>query len=190
MHIRRRRHGVRSAAMRRFAAEHARSPCPFPDVHRQGAQLALERTWKNHPRGRIPADLLRPHRRHADLRRVWSLSSTRALPTTRCCVPSTPSRTSAQLPTACGCFSSSTGAAPPPTPTSADTLGCGMRHAPYRVDALARDQWLLHMRAAVDSLAARRRPRCRAVELPVDGRPLAGQHSDEQNAPGVVSPEL
>jgi hemoglobin len=27
-----------------------------------------------------------------------------------------------------------------------------MRHAPYRVDALARDQWLLHMRAAVDSL--------------------------------------
>jgi hemoglobin len=27
-----------------------------------------------------------------------------------------------------------------------------MRHAPYRVDSLARDQWLLHMRAAVDSL--------------------------------------
>lgn len=27
-----------------------------------------------------------------------------------------------------------------------------MRHAPYRVDALARDQWLLHMRTAVDSL--------------------------------------
>jgi hemoglobin len=27
-----------------------------------------------------------------------------------------------------------------------------MRHAPYRVDTLARDQWLLHMRAAVDSL--------------------------------------
>jgi hemoglobin len=27
-----------------------------------------------------------------------------------------------------------------------------MRHAPYRVDSLARDQWLQHMRAAVDSL--------------------------------------
>jgi hemoglobin len=27
-----------------------------------------------------------------------------------------------------------------------------MRHHPYRVDALARDQWLLHMHAAVDSL--------------------------------------
>ena len=27
-----------------------------------------------------------------------------------------------------------------------------MRHAPYQVDALARDQWLLHMRTAVDSL--------------------------------------
>ena len=27
-----------------------------------------------------------------------------------------------------------------------------MRHAPYRVDAIARDQWLLHMRTAVDSL--------------------------------------
>jgi hemoglobin len=27
-----------------------------------------------------------------------------------------------------------------------------MRHAPSRVDALARDQWLLHMRTAVDSL--------------------------------------
>ena len=27
-----------------------------------------------------------------------------------------------------------------------------MRHAPYRVDALARDRWLLHMRDAVDSL--------------------------------------
>jgi hemoglobin len=27
-----------------------------------------------------------------------------------------------------------------------------MRHAPYRVDTLARDQWLLHMRSAVDSL--------------------------------------
>jgi hemoglobin len=27
-----------------------------------------------------------------------------------------------------------------------------MRHAPYRVDALARDRWLLHMRDAVDTL--------------------------------------
>jgi hemoglobin len=27
-----------------------------------------------------------------------------------------------------------------------------MRHAPYRVDADARDRWLLHMRTAVDSL--------------------------------------
>jgi hemoglobin len=27
-----------------------------------------------------------------------------------------------------------------------------MRHAPYRVDADARDRWLLHMRAAVDAL--------------------------------------
>ena len=27
-----------------------------------------------------------------------------------------------------------------------------MRHAPFRVDALARDQWLLHMRSAVDAL--------------------------------------
>ena len=27
-----------------------------------------------------------------------------------------------------------------------------MRHAPFRVDTLARDQWLLHMRAAVDAL--------------------------------------
>jgi hemoglobin len=27
-----------------------------------------------------------------------------------------------------------------------------MRHAPYRVDALARDRWLLHMRNAVDTL--------------------------------------
>jgi hemoglobin len=27
-----------------------------------------------------------------------------------------------------------------------------MRHAPYRVDTLARDQWLLHMRTAVDTL--------------------------------------
>lgn len=27
-----------------------------------------------------------------------------------------------------------------------------MRHAPYRVDSAARDRWLLHMRAAVDSL--------------------------------------
>jgi len=27
-----------------------------------------------------------------------------------------------------------------------------MRHAPYRVDALARDQWLMHMRNAVDAL--------------------------------------
>ncbi|MBB2948103.1 hemoglobin [Actinoplanes lutulentus] len=27
-----------------------------------------------------------------------------------------------------------------------------MRHAPYQVDAAARDAWLLHMRAAVDSL--------------------------------------
>ena len=28
-----------------------------------------------------------------------------------------------------------------------------MRHAPYRVDPLARDQWLLHMRTAVDAIA-------------------------------------
>ena len=27
-----------------------------------------------------------------------------------------------------------------------------MRHAPFRVDGLARDHWLLHMRAAVDTL--------------------------------------
>jgi hemoglobin len=27
-----------------------------------------------------------------------------------------------------------------------------MRHAPYRVDDVARDQWLLHMRHAVDAL--------------------------------------
>lgn len=27
-----------------------------------------------------------------------------------------------------------------------------MRHAPYRVDTVARDRWLLHMRTAVDSL--------------------------------------
>ena len=27
-----------------------------------------------------------------------------------------------------------------------------MRHAPFRVDPLARDQWLMHMRTAVDSL--------------------------------------
>ncbi|MBO4208353.1 globin [Micromonospora echinofusca] len=27
-----------------------------------------------------------------------------------------------------------------------------MRHAPFRVDAVARDAWLLHMRRAVDSL--------------------------------------
>ncbi len=27
-----------------------------------------------------------------------------------------------------------------------------MRHAPYRVDPLARDQWLLHMRKAVDEI--------------------------------------
>jgi hemoglobin len=27
-----------------------------------------------------------------------------------------------------------------------------MRHAPYRVDTLARDQWLAHMRTAVDTL--------------------------------------
>ena len=27
-----------------------------------------------------------------------------------------------------------------------------MRHMPFRVDAEARDRWLLHMRAAVDSL--------------------------------------
>ena len=28
-----------------------------------------------------------------------------------------------------------------------------MRHAPYRVDPVARDQWLLHMRTAVDAIA-------------------------------------
>ena len=27
-----------------------------------------------------------------------------------------------------------------------------MRHAPYRVDSVARDRWLMHMRAAVDAL--------------------------------------
>ncbi len=125
MHIRRRRHGVRAGCDAEVRSRAPRSPCPFPDVLRQGAQFALERTWENHPRGRIPADLLRPHRRHADLRRVWSLPSTRALPTTRCCAPCTPKQTSTQLPTACGCSSSSTGAARPPTPTSADTRGCG-----------------------------------------------------------------
>jgi len=39
--------------------------------------------------------------------------------------------------------------------TYSDTRGhprLRMRHAPFHVDAAARDRWLLHMRAAVDSL--------------------------------------
>ena len=37
-----------------------------------------------------------------------------------------------------------------------------MRHSPYKINPLARDRWLLHMRAAVDSLAL---PPLRDAEL-------------------------
>ncbi len=63
-----------------------------------------------------------------------------------------------------------------------------MRHHPYRVDALARDQWLLHMRAGVESLDLDP-----ALENELWSYLVMAAHSlvntlDEP--PGVVSPEL
>jgi truncated hemoglobin YjbI len=61
-----------------------------------------------------------------------------------------------------------------------------MRHAPYRVDADARDRWLAHMRAGVD-----------ALELDADtdaelwGYLQMAAHSlVNTDPPGAVSPEL
>ncbi|MEO8106744.1 MAG: globin [Actinomycetes bacterium] len=63
-----------------------------------------------------------------------------------------------------------------------------MRHHPYRVDALARDQWLHHMRAAVDALDL-----APELENELWGYLEMAAHSlvntiDEP--PSVVSPEL
>ncbi|MGB2839025.1 MAG: globin [Actinomycetes bacterium] len=63
-----------------------------------------------------------------------------------------------------------------------------MRHHPYRVDALARDQWLLHMRAGVESLHLDP-----ALEDELWSYLVMAAHSlvntmDEPQ--GVVSPEL
>ena len=50
-----------------------------------------------------------------------------------------------------------------------------MRHAPFVVDAAARDAWLLHMRAAVDSLESAGAAAQHALGLPRAGRLLHGQ---------------
>lgn len=63
-----------------------------------------------------------------------------------------------------------------------------MRHHPYRVDALARDQWLLHMRAAVDSLDLDE-----DLESELWSYLVMAAHSlvnTLEEPPGVVSPEL
>ena len=49
------------------------------------------------------------------------------------------------------------------------------RHAPHVVDVAARDAWLTHMRAALASMAARRRGPRRARRLPGDGGEPAAQ---------------
>jgi hemoglobin len=63
-----------------------------------------------------------------------------------------------------------------------------MRHHPYRVDALARDQWLLHMRRAVDSLDLDP-----ALDNELWSYLEMAAHSlvnTVEESPGVVSPEL
>ncbi len=63
-----------------------------------------------------------------------------------------------------------------------------MRHHPYRVDSLARDQWLLHMRSAVDSLDL-----APELENELWNYLVMAAHSlvnTMDEPPGVVSPEL
>lgn len=63
-----------------------------------------------------------------------------------------------------------------------------MRHHPFRVDALARDQWLLHMRTAVDSLDLDP-----VLENELWSYLVMAAHSlvnTLDDPPGVVSPEL
>jgi hemoglobin len=66
-----------------------------------------------------------------------------------------------------------------------------MRHASYRVDALARDQWLAHMRAAVDSLALAPDDREELWSyLVMAAHSLVNTLDERDDGLGVVSPEL
>ena len=65
------------------------------------------------------------------------------------------------------------------------------RHAPYRVDPLARDQWLAHMATAVDSLALDPVDREELWSyLDMAAHAMVNTMDEPDRSLGVVSPEL
>ncbi len=66
-----------------------------------------------------------------------------------------------------------------------------MRHVPFRVDAAARDHWLSHMRAAVDSLALSAEDDDELWNyLTMAAHSLVNTFDEPEETLGVVSPEL
>ena len=65
------------------------------------------------------------------------------------------------------------------------------RHAPFRVDALARDHWLAHMKAAVDGLNVEPGDRDELWSyLVMAAHSLVNTVDEPDRSLGVVSPEL
>ena len=66
-----------------------------------------------------------------------------------------------------------------------------MRHVPFRVDAVARDHWLSHMRAALDSLALPAEDDAELWNyLTMAAHSLVNTFDDPDETLNVVSPEL
>ena len=169
--LRRRCRGALRARRVERGSGHATDPRPLPCPRARSrldepalglAAVAVHR--RGRPEADLVSDAVRPRGRRCT---SWlaanpgsmpsSSGSTPALPKTRCCARSTPTRTSPGPASGCRGFWCSTGVGPTTTAASAAIRGCECGTLPTRIGGIERDRWLVHMTTALRAAGAARR---------------------------------